>query len=192
MKWLVPRLSSFQDANPGIVVYLSTGGGPVDFSAAPLDAAIRRADFVMDPSWSVEPFMKEYIGPVVRPDLAGNFEGERPVRLHTTTRPAAWKTWADMTGTVLKEATGQYFDHFFLCLEAAVVPYSIAADALAEGRLAAPRGFVPDGTEYCLVSDKPIRDDPRKTLFLEWLRVEAAVSEKAICSNSRRAARRGR
>lgn len=186
VKWLVPRLSSFQDANPGIVFYLSTGGGPVDFSAAPLDAAIRRADFVMDPAWCVEPFMKEYTGPVVRPDLVADFEAGRLARLHTTTRPPAWKTWADLTGSVLPEAVEQHFDHFFLCLEAAVgglgaavVPYSIAVDALAEGRLAAPRGFVQDGTQYCLVSDKPIRDDPRKKLFLEWLRSMARELEAA-------------
>ena len=184
VKWLVPRLSAFQDANPGFVVYLSTGGGSVEFSAAPLDAAIRRADFVMDSSWSVEPFMKEFTGPVMRPDLVGYFKAGKLVRLHTTTRPSAWKTWAARIGTVLGQATDQYFDHFFLCLEAAVsglgaavVPYSIAADALAEGRLAAPQGFVPDGTEYCLISEKPIRDDPRKQLFLEWLRSQALELE---------------
>ena len=184
VKWLIPRLRAFQDRNPGLIVYLSTGGGAVDFSASPVDVAIRRADFPFDPSWRAVQFMKEYIGPVMKPDLVERFEQGRLARLHTTTRPSAWETWASLSDTMLPDVPDQFFDHFFLCLEAAlsglgaaVVPYAIAVDAVSSGQLAAPKGFTPDGTDYCLISEDAFESDQRKPKFLAWLRSEAAIPQ---------------
>ena len=129
--------------------------------------------------------MKEHIGPVLKPELAPRFDTGDLVRLHTTTRPSAWRTWAELAGTALPDSTDQYFDHFFLCFEAALsglgvamVPYAIAADAIASGQLSAPRGFVPDGTEYCLISEDALEKDRRKTLFLDFLRSVSSVPGK--------------
>ena len=74
--------------------------GVVDFAAAPLDVAIRRGDFPMDAHWRVEPFMDELIGPVCRPELVPRFEAGGLVRLHSTTRPNAWQTCEELSGTV--------------------------------------------------------------------------------------------
>src|ERR1700679_263274 len=40
-KWLLPRLSTFQDAHPGIDVRITTSTGLVDFKSGDVDAAIR-------------------------------------------------------------------------------------------------------------------------------------------------------
>jgi LysR family transcriptional regulator, glycine cleavage system transcriptional activator len=55
-KWLLPRLSAFQEAHPGIDVRITTSPGLVDFKGGNVDAAIRygrghwsglRADWLM-------------------------------------------------------------------------------------------------------------------------------------------------
>src|ERR1700738_891981 len=55
-KWLLPRLSAFQEAHPGIDVRITTSTSLVDFTGGELDAAIRygrghwpglRADWLM-------------------------------------------------------------------------------------------------------------------------------------------------
>src|ERR1700676_2589856 len=55
-KWLLPRLSAFQEAHPGIDVHITTSAGLVDFKSGDVDAAIRygrgqwpgvRADWLM-------------------------------------------------------------------------------------------------------------------------------------------------
>src|SRR3984893_1968369 len=40
-KWLLPRLSAFQEAPHGIAVRITTPTGPVDFQSGDVDAAIR-------------------------------------------------------------------------------------------------------------------------------------------------------
>jgi len=44
MKWLIPRLSTFLDANPKIEVRLTTSNEAVDFSRENIDGAIRLGD----------------------------------------------------------------------------------------------------------------------------------------------------
>src|SRR5437763_4954764 len=55
-KWLLPRLSNFQETNPGIDVHITTSTSLVDFRSGDVDAAIRygrgnwpglRADWLM-------------------------------------------------------------------------------------------------------------------------------------------------
>lgn len=187
MRWLIPRLSRFQDRHPDIRLHLSTGGGAVDFAGEFLDLAIRRADFPLDPAWHVEPIFEEQIGPVCRPDISRQLQpgtADTPFTLlHSRTRPDAWRTWSDKTGRSLKAADERSFDHFFLTVEAAasglgiaVAPRAIVLDDIATGRLSAPFGFVPDGSRYVLISQTPIEEDPRKQTLLAWLR-EATKTE---------------
>src|ERR1700720_989626 len=75
-KWLLPRLSAFQEAHPGIDVRITTSTSLVDFGKGDVDAAIRygrghwaglRADWLM-----ADDFF-----PVCSPALAS---GEKPLR----------------------------------------------------------------------------------------------------------------
>lgn len=188
MRWLIPRLSGFQDANPDIPVYLSTGGGPIDLARANIDLAIRRADFALDAKTVSQPLFPEYVGPVHAVGVAPN------TRLHTTGRPDAWPLWqrfakrhkpavAPHTGREQRAGSAkpkyhdQYFDHFFLSLQAAeaglgtaIAPLFMVADSLAAKRLVAPGGFIADGTQYiALLKKQPEADTPVQR-FMDWLR----------------------
>ena len=180
MRWLIPRLSGFQDANPEIPVYLSTGGGSIDLKRENIDLAIRRADFELDPRVISIPLFDERIGPVMAPGLAGKLA---TMRLHTTGRPDAWSVWT--RHDELRSKTGaagqsrqqdQYFDHFFLSLQAAeaglgraIAPLFLVIDSLQSQRLLAPSGFVADGSQYIALLRKPLQADSPEHHFMQWL-----------------------
>lgn len=175
MRWLIPRLSQFQDAHPDLPVYLSTGGGPIDLARENIDLAIRRADFALDPRMVCVPLFPEYIGPVSGTRTTAK---TAQTRLHTTGRPDAWKVWTRRAKPASQrgKARDQYFDHFFLSLQAAeaglgtaIAPLFMVIDSLAAGNLAAPGGFIPDGSQYvALLRARPDPGSP-EARFLEWM-----------------------
>lgn len=158
MRWLIPRLSDFQDRHPGIDVHLSTGGGALDFARERITLAIRRLDFPLDPDWTVTTLVPEAVGPVMRPDMAERFEAGDYLALGSRTRPEAWKNWLASRPDSPAPRDTRLFDHHFMMLEAAasglgvaLSPRIIAADDVANGRLLAPAGFTADGTSYGLI-----------------------------------------
>lgn len=187
MRWLIPRLGRFAAAHPDIPLHLMAAGGPIDFAASGIDVALRRNDFPFDPRWHAHELAPERVGPVCRPDQAGVPLAE-VVRLHTRTRPDAWQRWARSAGaTVPVATTGRqdvWYEHFYLSLQAAaaglgwaVASGLMATDELAEGRLAAPLGFVADGSAYHLISPTPFARDARRLALLRWLRAEMQASQ---------------
>ena len=77
-------------------------------------------------------------------------------------RPAAWDDWLGRQPGRAARAT-RYLDHHFLIVEAAAAglgvalcPRILALDDLRSGRLAAPLGFTPDGSEYGLIEPKTV------------------------------------
>ncbi len=189
MRWLIPRLSGFQDAHPDLPVYLSTGGGPVDLARENIDLAIRRADFILDPNTISVPLFPEYIGPVSAPRHAHRMSAKaEPTRLHTTGRPDAWRIWTrhekkaagksdGKTAPVQAKHRDQYFDHFFLSLQAAeaglgtaIAPLFMVIDSLRTGTLAAPAGFTADGSRYVALLRTPLEQDSPEARFMRWLR----------------------
>jgi DNA-binding transcriptional LysR family regulator len=187
MKWLIPRLSAFQDAHPSITIHLSTGGGSVDFRREGIDLAIRRADFPLDPAWHITPLMHEFMGPVCTPQQLVAFQQGHFTHLFTSTRPGAWKDWYRLSGNRSVNGAEQVFDHFFLLLQAAisglgvaVVPYAIALDALVTGQLLAPCGFVADGSRYCIISPVPVEAESSAAVFMGWLTTIAAELEATV------------
>ncbi|MFJ9828592.1 LysR family transcriptional regulator [Streptomyces sp. NPDC101160] len=182
MRWLIPRLPELAAAHPGLTVHLSAGGGPVAFARDTVDAALRRDDFPVPDGVSRVPLFDEWIGPVCRPETAERLRAGAPVTLlHTATRPAAWADWRRLTGRSPAVAGEQSFEHFYLALQAAVAgvgvavgPYALVRDDLVRGQLAAPYGFVADGTGYGLLSPRPPERDARTGALLGWLREQAA------------------
>lgn len=158
MRWLIPRLSAFQDRHPEIVVHLSTGGGALDFARDRVALAIRRLDFPIDPGWTLLPLMPERVGPVLPPGLGARFSAGDYVALGARTRPRAWSDWLDRQPGAPRPRTLQLLDHHFLMVEAALAglgvalsPQALVAEDVAKGRLLAPHGFVEDGTDYALI-----------------------------------------
>src|SRR6201982_863050 len=110
-KWLLPRLSSFQEAHPGIDVRIPTSTALVDFKSGDVDAAIRygrghwpgrRADWLTG----------DELFPVFSPALLGGSKG--------------LKSPQDLAHHTLLHSIGGYDDDWRLWLTAAELPTNIS------------------------------------------------------------------
>jgi DNA-binding transcriptional LysR family regulator len=158
MRWLIPRLGSFQATHPDIALHLSVGGGLVDFRRDRVNLAIRRLDFAVPETWNVRRLFLEKVGPVMRPELIPTFERGDYLALGSKTRPDAWAQWLKTHPSARQPAEIRYYDHHSLIVEAAsaglgvaLSPLVLAVDDVERGRLAAPAGFDPDGSQYGLI-----------------------------------------
>ena len=181
IRWLIPRLSSFQDAHPEVDLHLSVGGGALDFARDRVGIALRRLDFPLNPRWSVETLLREEVGPVMPPDFADRFQAGDYIALASRTRPDAWTQWLDRHPAAPRPAETRFMDHHFLMVEAAatglgvaICPKVLAVDDLERGRLIAPCGFSEDGTAYGLI--KPAENGSEDiTRLRNWLIAQAAT-----------------
>lgn len=180
IRWLIPRLAGLQEAvGPDRDLRLVSAGGAVPFAREGIDLAIRRADFPVSADVRAEPFLDERVGPVCRPELVAGVGATGPlagVLLHVATRPDAWRGWAALAGCALRPIREATFEHFYLSLQAAVAgagvaigPVALVADDLASGALAAPRGFVADGSRYMLLAPGTAHDPGLYRVVLDWL-----------------------
>ncbi len=182
MRWLIPRLSEFEEANPGVAVHLSVGGGAMEQSPRASILALRRLDFLIPRGWSVVPLWKERVGPVLVPAQADVFYSGDYVALGTRTRPDAWSRWLLENPEVPRPRETRMLDHHFLMAEAAcsglgvaLAPRVIAIDDVERGRLIAPVGFVPDGTEYGLLMSENTEKVHEILLLYDWLKEVTAA-----------------
>lgn len=182
MRWLIPRLSGFQDQYPDVEVHLSTGGGVFDFARDRLALAIRRLDFPVDPSWTVVHLMPERVGPVMLPALRERFDAGDYVALGARTRPTAWEAWLGAHPQAPHPRTLRLLDHHFLMAEAALgglgvalAPQTIAADDVARARLVSPFGFDPDGTDYGLIHPKSMTASAGLAALRDWIIAQAEI-----------------
>ena len=183
MRWLIPRLSGFQDRFPDVEVHLSTGGGPLDFARDRVTLAIRRLDFPADQGWTIIKLMPERVGPVMHPSLRGRFESGDYLALGSRTRPDAWKAWLEAHADAPRPRATRLLDHHFLMAEAALgglgvalAPQAIAADDVSSGRLEAPLGFDRDGSDYGLIHPKAVDPSAGFTALRDWLTAESGIS----------------
>lgn len=190
MRWLIPRMPQFHSAHPTADVRLLAGGGQIALGSG-IDLAIRRNDFSWPETYIAQHLFDERIGPVCRPDkVATFFDSGRmnpaAIRLHTRTRPSAWTTWADLAGESCPATPGQDFEHFYFSLQAAVAglgvaigPWHLVQDDIRAGLLAAPQGFLLDGSAYCLLSAGEPESDSAAAVFRDWLADMASREEPA-------------
>ncbi|MFM4963258.1 LysR family transcriptional regulator [Aeromonas bivalvium] len=185
MRWLIPRWPAFQALHPELDVHLMAGGGALSFDSG-IDLAIRRNDFHWPEELHSQLLFEERTGPVCQPGKVAQFFERREEgwalrpsapRLHTKTRPSAWQAWRQHAGmSADEEVPGQRFEHFYFSLQGAVAglgvaigPYRQVCDDIEAGLLAAPLGFVPDGSGYHLLAPtKPEPGSPHETLA-NWL-----------------------
>jgi len=158
MRWLIPRLASFQSDHPDLALHLSVGGGPVGFKRERIDLAIRRLDFAWPDTWHVRRLFAEKMGPVMSPQLAPAFAAGDYIALGSKTRPEAWSDWLSAHPSAPPPTEIRYYDHHFLIVEAAsaglgvaLSPLVLATDDVDRGRLIAPAGFDADGSQYGLI-----------------------------------------
>ena len=185
-KWLLPRLSAFHEAHPGIDVRITTSAGLVDFQHDNLDAGIRygRGQW---PGVRAEWLMADELFPVCSPAL---LEGSKPLRcpedlrdhvlLHTTIANSDdWRLWLTAAGlpTDISKQPGVTFDMIFMTVQAAIDGVGVAMgrtsyvqDDIAKGRLVVPfKIALPEDAGFYLVSPEARADSPRLSAFRRWL-----------------------
>ena len=184
-KWLLPRLTAFQEAHPGIDVRITTSTALVDFKAGDVDAAIRygrgnwqglRADWLM-----ADDFF-----PVCSPAL---LNGKRPLKcpedlrdhvlLHTSTNGDDWQQWLTAAGlpSDISKPHGITFDLILMTVQAAIDGIGVAMgrtsyvqDDIAKGRLVVPfKIALPADAGFYLVSPEGVAEPPKLGAFRQWL-----------------------
>jgi LysR family glycine cleavage system transcriptional activator len=184
-KWLLPRLSSFQEAHPDIDVRITTSTGLVDFRSGDVDAAIRygRGHW---PGLRAEWMMADEMFPVCSPALPA---GKRPLQspedlrdhvlLHNTNNGDDWRLWLTAAGLPpdISKQPGVTFDLIFMTVQAAIDGMGIAMgrtsyvqDDIAKGRLVVPfKIALPADAGFYLVSPEGAADTPKLQAFRQWL-----------------------
>lgn len=193
-KWLIPRLSRFQESHPDTEVRLSADMTLTDFSGSDMDLAIRygpggyeglQCERLMTESVVVvcSPRLIETHGALRAPDdLAGAplIHDDGPDRDPSC---PTWNMWFAARGVRHGDAErGLRFNHSSLALEAAIegkglvlAKRQLALRDLGAGRLVAPLDEIeaPVGFAYWLVWPRGRRFEPAQRAFLEWLRAQA-------------------
>jgi LysR family transcriptional regulator, glycine cleavage system transcriptional activator len=182
MRWLIPRLYSFNAMHRKIQVRLFASHMPVDFARDGIDVAIRLSRTAWPRNVIAAPFLADRLGPVCAPAL---LKGRKRLRLsdlrryrllHAETRAEAWLDWGHARGTTIDLGNSQGFEHTYFMLEAAAsgLGIGIASHALVEhdlqsGRLVAPFGFTPSGRSYCVLHARQAADNPKIAAFRSWV-----------------------
>lgn len=198
VKWLVPRMSHFQDRNPGIDLRISAKEHLVDFARDGIDISIRfgvgkwpgvRAE------WLADEAIAPVCSPALLPDLPRPGDLARSTLLHEEMVPLrdfpGWETWLSAVGVGgIDAARGPRFSHTHLMLQAAMdgrgvamAPLLIAADDLLARRLAEPFSFrLATGFSYYLVYPPATADRPKIGAFREWITEEMGQHRQEIAS----------
>ncbi|WP_407177212.1 transcriptional regulator GcvA [Bradyrhizobium sp. STM 3562] len=193
-KWLLPRLSTFQEAHPGIDVRITTSNSLVDFRSGDVDAAIRygRGHW---PGVRARWLTADELFPVCSPAL---LKGDKPLRrpqdlaqytlLHTSGGyDDDWRLWLTAAGLPadISKQRGISFDLIFMTVQAAIDGIGVAMgrttyvqDDIVKGRLVVPfKIALPADAGFYLVSPEATDDPPKLRVFRDWLL--AAVQNKA-------------
>ena len=191
MKWLIPRLGSFHDANKTTEVRLTTSNEAVDFDRENVDGAIRLGDG----SWSgveVDRLMPNELIPLCSPA----FRREHSLKsldnltglplLHSLVRPDDWRYWLEAAGVeAIDPYAGAKYASSTLAYQAALQGNGIMMsqkalflEDLRTKRLVQPFKFTLDrgAFTYYFVYPRNRLRNPAFRRFREWLleQVQAA------------------
>jgi LysR family glycine cleavage system transcriptional activator len=193
-KWLLPRLSAFQEAHPDIDVRITTSTSMVDFKSGDVDAAIRYGRGRW-PGLRADWLTADQVFPVCSPAL---LQGDRPLQTpedlvhHTLLHSSGgydddWRLWLTAAGLPadISKQPGLSFDMIFMTLQAAIDGLGVAVGRttyvegdLAKGRLVVPfKISLPADAGFYLVSPEAAANTPKLKAFREWLL--ASVQAKA-------------
>ncbi|GJD53776.1 Glycine cleavage system transcriptional activator [Methylobacterium crusticola] len=183
LRWLIPRLSGFQLANPAVEVRLTTSNVPLPHIAEPFDVAIRGGPDARTGHVG-QPFLSERRIPACSPTLLHRLPLREPAQLrhhtllHAATLPQVWPQWLRAAGVPdLEPQASVTLEHFYLTLQAALDglgvamgPERLVADDVAAGRLVLPFAgpSLPARSYYTFVPE-PHADDPTVRAFCDWL-----------------------
>ncbi|MBO6718811.1 MAG: LysR family transcriptional regulator [Rhizobiaceae bacterium] len=189
-KWLVPRLSRYLAAHPGMQVRLDASIGLIDPSTSDIDIAIRVGPGGW-PGVREEAIMEQEIFPVCAPDIAARLKEPAdllgvPVVTDANSN-LRWQTWLDRYSLSEKDLTpGSSYTDAALALDAVIAGQGVmlAWQTLAEyglrmGTLVAPFPHrARTGKHYWLITAPSRREDGRVRGFKDWIRSEIAETER--------------
>ena len=191
MRWLIPRLSDFLRANPGIDVSITTSIEPVDFVTGGYDMAIRRVSEEISGLSHVR-ILHEMRVPVCHPSLLGQINPEDPaslteqVLLHAKTSPSAWAEWLAEAGVTTGPSDhALHFEEMYFTVQAAanalgfaMVPAALVIDDVRKGTLAIP--FPQASTRrnhYHAIFPENRSQRRALRVFCDWMAEEGGASE---------------
>jgi LysR family glycine cleavage system transcriptional activator len=194
LRWLMPRLSKFADAHPGVEVRLSTTSRKLRYVGTAFDIGIR-AGVEHGAGIRCETLMPDRRLPVCSPRILRDRPIEsaqdlrRHVLLHSTTTRSAWPQWFVAAGVPgLAPLRHLELDHVYLQIQAAVDGLGVALGSLplveadiAAGRLACPitaPEYRADDYQLVIPEDR-LRDGAIKA-FRSWILAEAAAPLASI------------
>ncbi len=186
-KWLVPRVSRFQERHPDIDLQLHASDSAVDLTENGIDLAIRygRGPY---PGLAAEVMFADNFAPVVNPRLGVmtqqnlaktpliHFQWRRVDPLNPT-----WESWFAASGLPWSPSHPQLrFSDESHAIQAAVAGQGIALlslallrDELAAGQLVQPFGPIIPGHTYHLVRRADRAPHTAIEMVMDWLRTEA-------------------
>lgn len=190
MRWLIPRMTEFQEKHPSTEIRISTALSSDPIFKGSFDLAIRRSPGDQS-QFEVTPLFAEKTTVIASPTLLAKNRLHAPsdiakaVLLSTETRPGDWEAWLAVAGVKGFRPRQQLrFDHFFVTLQAVIDGMgfgigtfpTLSADELS-GRIARPFPSIhtPGDTYFALL---PLDSDKPKHLreFQEWMHATASAS----------------
>ena len=202
-KWLVPRLSHFNDLYPDINVRIDTkietysGGATLeDFDRDDIHVAICLGDGDY-PGMRVEKIVDEDVAPACSPGLvldtqANPIRSPSDLRHHRLLRvdwgdirnPPSWDTWFDSAGVYeINTDRGPVFTIEYLAISAALAGQGVVLvstltirDDLKANRLVQPFEMViPSNSAFWVVAPERSADRPKIAAFRQWVLNEMSL-----------------
>jgi LysR family glycine cleavage system transcriptional activator len=193
--WLIPRLTAFTRAHPGIDVRLDAGLGNRNLASEGFDLAIRYSPVGAGQG---EQLFAESMLPVCSPRLVGELglplrepaDLARHTLLHLAMdgdsggMPAEWEPWLNAWGLAdLRPAARLSFSSYAEAIAAAVAGQGVALGRrplvdglLTTGQLVTPfDAGVASARAYRLIIDPAARSRPAVKAFAQWLQAECAA-----------------
>lgn len=204
-QWLVPRLASFYDGQPGATVHVSARSTRFFFSESALDGAL----YFGAPDWpgaGVDHLFDEVLLPVGSPALlrGAAAPGPRDIvgcrLLHLMTRPEAWRHWCAGAGLAdVNVMRGPRFEIQSMLISAAcaglgvaLLPRFLIGDQLRSGKLKVLSDLAvrSEGAYYFAY---PVENagDPALAVFRAWLQAQTESLRKRTRAGDAAPAARG-
>lgn len=184
MRWLVPRLHSFQNQHPDILIDIITHENPPDFEVSSVDIGVFYG-LGQWPHTDATFFMSEdiavYCSPTLLkhgPDLNAPKDLGAYRLLQHTTRADAWHDYFKALGLQPPDMSrSPGFEHFFMLIEAAaagmgiaLLPKYLALEELDSGRLVCPYDVsLRSERAYYITHAKGAGCNRNVNLFKTWL-----------------------
>ncbi|MBX4969562.1 LysR substrate-binding domain-containing protein [Rhizobium binae] len=183
-RWLVCRLDRFAERHPDIKLRLDATTSLVNPALGDVDIGIRVGNGRW-PDVKAELLLEQEVFPVCSPEMAAKLREPADILALPAVIDGramfSWEVWmheAGLSGATL--ATRHVFNDASLCLDAAIAGQgmmlawqTLAAFALAEGRLAAPFGIrAKTGFGHYFITAEGLREPKKVKDFKAWIREE--------------------